>query len=315
MKGWNPPDRNGFPIGKACVLGIICLHIDSDDGRPGSPPGPSGFSGLLTQGLMTRKNSRLRLPPRPLRAKEFLLFLGIVALFPGERDPLAGQSLGGSSRSVERQFQVAREHDFTFLGSPAQVERFAKAGYLVPVRSNGDFELHGVSFPYARPETRTFVLRLSEQYRRACGEKLVVTSLTRPLSRQPRNASVKSVHPTGMAVDIRRSNNRACRTWLERVLVSLERAAVLEATLERRPPHYHVALFPKPYARYVANLTSRADMRLASASVLDYQVRRGDSLWDIAQAHNTTVNRLKEANDLRGSRIYAGQVLRVPVGR
>jgi LysM repeat protein len=241
--------------------------------------------------------------------------MGITALGPGERGQLAGQTLKGSTRSVERQFQVARDHDFTFMESPAQVERFVKAGYVVPVRANGNFELHSVSFPYARPETRTFILRLSEQYRRACGEKLVVTSLTRPLSRQPRNASVKSVHPTGMALDIRRSNSRACRAWLERVLVSLERAAVLEATRERRPPHYHVALFPKPYARYVANLTSRANARLASASVLDYQVRRGDSLWNIAQAHNTTVDRLKEANDLRGSRIYAGQVLRVPVGR
>jgi hypothetical protein len=190
-----------------------------------------------------------------------------------------------------------------------------KAGYIVPVRANRDFDLHGVSYPYARPETRTFILRLAEQYRRGCGEKLVVTSLTRPLSRQPQNASDKSVHPTGMAVDIRRSNSPACRSWLENVLISLEKTGVLEATRERRPPHYHVALFPKPYSRYVADLTRRANDRLASADALDYQVRRGDSLWEIARSHGTTVDRLREANDLRGSRIYAGQVLRVPTGR
>jgi LysM repeat protein len=118
-----------------------------------------------------------------------------------------------------------------------------------------------------------------------------------------------------MALDIRRSNSRACRTWLESVLVSLEKTGVLEATRERRPPHYHVALFPQPYARYVANLTNRANARVASADVLDYQVRNGDSLWDIARSHGTTVNDLKQVNDLMGSRIYAGQVLRVPVGR
>ena len=229
--------------------------------------------------------------------------------------PLQAQSLRGSSRSVDYQFTVAHDHDFTFLESPGQVERFVKAGYLVPVRANRYFELHGVSYPYARPEVRTFILRLSEQYRRACGEKLVVTSLTRPQSRQPYNASSRSVHPTGMAVDIRRTNNMSCRSWLENVLLSLEKAGVLDATRESRPPHYHVALFPKPYARYVANLTDQANTRVATSDVLDYQVRRGDSLWDIARTHGTTVDRLREENAIRGSRIYAGQLLKIPVGR
>ena len=106
----------------------------------------------------------------------------------------------------------------------------------------------------------------------------------------------------------------ACRSWLENVLLSLEKTGVLEATRESRPPHYHIALFPRPYARYVANMSTRADTRLASAEVQDYQVRRGDSLWDIARSHGTTVDRLKEENDLRGSRIYAGQLLRIPLG-
>jgi len=229
--------------------------------------------------------------------------------------PASGQSLRGSARSVDHQFRMAQDHDFTFLESPGQVDRFVQAGYLVPVRANRYFELRGVSYPYARPETRTFILRLSEQYRKACGEKLVVTSLTRPLSRQPNNASSRSVHPTGMAVDIRRTNNMACRSWLESVLLSLERAGVLEATREARPPHYHVALFPRPYARYVSELTQDTNSRVASTDALDYQVRRGDSLWDIARSHGTTVDRLKAENDLRGNRIYAGQVLRIPGGR
>lgn len=243
-----------------------------------------------------------------------LVLTGILLL---SISPVAhGQSLRGSSRSVDHQFRVAQDHDFTFLETPGQVERFVKAGYLVRVRGDRNFELHAVSYPYARPETRTFVIRLSEQYRRACGEKLVVTSLTRPLSRQPWNASTRSVHPTGMAVDIRRSNSGRCRSWLERVLISLEEAGVLEATREYRPPHYHVALFPEPYARYVADLTRGSNARMASASgSLDYQVRRGDSLWEIARNHGTTVDRLKEANDLRGNQIYAGQTIRVPVGR
>jgi LysM repeat protein len=241
-----------------------------------------------------------------------ILLTGLLTL---PASPVLAQSLRGSTSSVDYQFRVAHDHDFTFLESPAQVERFVKAGYLVPVRASRYLELHGVSYPYARPETRTFILRLAEQYRRACGEKLVVTSLTRPLSRQPNNASTRSVHPTGMAVDIRRTNNMSCRSWLENVLLSLEKTGVLDATRESRPPHYHVALFPKPYARYVANLADQANTRVASTDVLDYQVRRGDSLWDIARIHGTTVDRLKEENELRGSRIYAGQVLKIPVGR
>lgn len=242
------------------------------------------------------------------------LLLAVTLLLPAATGA-HGQSLRGSLRSVDYQFRVAQDHDFTFLETPGQVERFVAAGYLVPVRANRDFDLHAVSYPYARPETRTFIIRLSEQYRRACGEKLVVTSLTRPLSRQPWNASSRSVHPTGMAVDIRRSNSRACRSWLENVLISLEKAGVLDATRENRPPHYHVALFPEPYARYVENLTRQADERIASSDVLDYRVRRGDSLWKIARTHGITVDRLKQENSIRDSQIYAGQTIRVPAGR
>jgi nucleoid-associated protein YgaU len=117
-----------------------------------------------------------------------------------------------------------------------------------------------------------------------------------------------------MAMDIRRSNSRACRSWLEKVLLSLEGAGVLEATRERNPPHYHVALFPKQYASYV-------DRRLADAAetgtavAVAYRVRSGDSLWSIARKHGTSITELRTVNELRGSRIYAGQVLTVPAGR
>ena len=220
---------------------------------------------------------------------------------------------------MERQNRQALRHDFTFLRNSSHVSRFVDLGLLVPLSGNANYELNRVSFAYARPEVRVFVQRLSRQYRRACGEKLVVTSLTRPLSRQPHNSSDLSVHPTGMAVDLRRSNSRACRSWLEDVLLSLERNGVLEATRERRPPHYHIALYPQPYQQYVARRVAD-ERRAAEAGAEDsgtvrYQVRHGDSLWTIAEAHGTTVARLRTANRLSGSRIYAGQVLEVPVGR
>jgi LysM repeat protein len=226
---------------------------------------------------------------------------------------------------LDRQVRVAKEHDFTYLTTGQRVKDFAERGLLVRVRPNADLELHGVSYPYARPEVALFVERLGAQYRVACGERLVVTSLTRPTSQQPRNASDRSVHPTGMALDIRYSRSAACRKWLEGVLLSLEKRGVLEATRERFPPHYHVAVFPRQYLAYVDGLTKGEATRVASAApaspaspeqpAASYRVRRGDSLWTIAQAHGTTVAELRSQNNLRSSRILAGQVLEVPQGR
>lgn len=223
---------------------------------------------------------------------------------------LLAQSLRGSPASLDRQNRIARQHDFTYIDTADRVRFFAEQGWLVRVRSNADFALHAVSFPYARPELELFIRRLSSQYRRACGEQLVVTSLTRPTTRQPRNASDRSVHPTGMAVDIRYPS-RTCRRWLERVLTDLERTGVLEATRERRPVHYHVALFPRQYAAYVDALRTR--QAEGGQDRLAYTVRRGDSLWTIARTHGTSVNNLQAVNELSGSRIYVGQVLDVPV--
>jgi hypothetical protein len=231
--------------------------------------------------------------------------------------PVDAQSLRGSPTSLDRQNRMAAQHDFTFLATPARVKYFADKGYLVPLRPNQDFELHGVSFAYTRPQVALFVRRLSAQYRAACGERLVVTSLTRPTSRQPRNASERSVHPTGMALDIRYSRSRSCRQWLERVLLDLEGASVLEATRERYPAHYHVAVFPQQYEAYVGALNKSQATRVAEATSLGtgpqpYKVRVGDSLWTIARNLGTTVDELRNLNGLRSSRIYAGQVLEVP---
>ena len=228
----------------------------------------------------------------------------IVICLTGACSSSEAQSLRGSERSLDLQNRVARQHDFTYIGTPAQVDRFVKAGYLVRIPNSQDYWLKSISFPYARPEVALFITRLGSQYRNACGEQLVVTSLTRPSSRQPRNASPRSVHPTGMALDLRRPSNPACRSWLARVLIQLEGSGVLEVSEERRPPHYHVAVFPTQYAHYVDNLRINNDG--------EYRVRQGDSLWEIAKRHDTTVTRLRSANQMTGSRIYPGQVLSVP---
>lgn len=220
-----------------------------------------------------------------------------------------GQTLRGSRSSVQAQYDVALDHDFTFIRSSRQLQSFVREGYLVPVKGGRYYELAGVSYPYARPAVLTFVERLSEQFFAASGEKLVVTSLTRPLNRQPRNASDKSVHPTGMALDLRIPSTRSGRRWLESTLLSLENGGVIEATKERYPAHYHVAVFCDAYEAYVERVTNAARDR-----DLTHKVAEGDTLWSIARQYNTTVGDLLSVNGLKGSEtIYPGQNLTIPI--
>lgn len=236
------------------------------------------------------------------------LLVGVMAL------PASAQNLRGSRASVDRQNREARQHDFTFLRKPAQLERFVDAGLLVPLEGGEDYRLHDVSFGVARPEVKLFIERLSGQYLDACGERLVVTSLTRPISRQPVNASPRSVHPTGMAVDLRTPRRASCRRWLESTLLSLERRRVLDATLERSPLHFHVAVFPDEYLAYVSRLTGRSgDALLASVDApARHTVRPSETLWGIADRYGTTPARIREANGLKSTVIRPGQTLKIP---
>ena len=257
-----------------------------------------------------------------------LLFSGVSGLH--------AQALKGSRTAMRKQNTVAQTQDYSFLRTASDVRRFVEKGLLVPVKGGSTIKLADVSFPYTRPAVKTFIDRLAPQYKSACGEKLVVTSLTRPLSRQPWNASELSVHPAGMALDLRTPRRTSCRRWLENTLLSLESKGVLEATRERRPAHYHIAIFPTPYLNYVSKMTG--DSKLAArtnkpqpvkiataqkakyASVLatspsettGYRVRPGDSLWSIARKFGVTVADLKQANGLRSSQIKPGQKLVIP---
>ena len=243
----------------------------------------------------------------------FLLLAAILALRLGAVPSSAqAQSLAGSKASMVRQSLVARQHDYSYLRTSSQVHEFARRGLLVRLSGNSDYRVADVSFPYARPQVKTFVERLAKQYRNACGERLVITSLTRPTTRQPRNASPLSVHPTGMALDLRRSGRPACRAFLEKTLLTLEGRDVLEATRENHPPHYHVSLFPEPYMRYLAAKGVRGESSEGEVALAKYRVRGGDSLWTIAKRHGTSVASLQRANGMSSSRLKPGQVLEIP---
>src|SRR5947199_397193 len=167
--------------------------------------------------------------------------------------PAAAQSLDGSRGSMLRQNLGAQQEGLTYLRTVADVQDFAQRGLLVPLTGSADYQLatDEVSFPVARVEVKAFIEQLAHHYRAACGEPLVVTSATRPINRQPHNASEISVHPTGIAVDLRRSDRASCRRYVETALLSLEGKGLIEATREHWPPHYHVAVFAEPNLRYL----------------------------------------------------------------
>jgi hypothetical protein len=266
-------------------------------------------------------SSEIFLPLRSLPAQAALAASVLLLMSAVSATSAAAQSLAGSKSSMVRQNRQANQHDYTFLRTSSQVHDFVRQGRLVRLSGNSDYRVVDVSYPYARPEVKTFVERLADQYRNACREPLVVTSLTRPSTRQPRNASPLSVHPTGMAADLRASNRPACRAFLEKTLLTLEARGVLEATRERHPPHYHVSLFPRQYASYLAGrgtgvqiATNQGNSRGTVAAAVNkrYRVGRGDNLWSIAKRHKTSVASLKRANGINSTRLKPGQVLEIP---
>lgn len=265
---------------------------------------------------------------RPLACSLVLAATAGAALLPATAD---AQSLRGSRASINRMYRQAVAHDLYFYQTSDGVERAIDRGRFERLRPTADVEIHQVSYPYVTATTKLFVERLGEQYRDACGEALVVTSALRPDSDQPANSTERSVHPTGMAIDLRRPRNGKCLRWLRTTLLALEKRGVLEATEERRPPHFHVAVFPSSYGRYVggraaaqvAASTDEEPVQPAARAVtvsakraapVRYEVRRGDTLWHIARRYRTTIAELKSLNRLRSSTLRPGQTLLVPVG-
>ena len=110
-----------------------------------------------------------------------------------------------------------------------------------------------------------------------------------------------------MAVDLRRPAG-SCLRWLRTALLDEERAGIVEATEERHPRHFHVAVFPNTPAVAV-RISSRGGQR---PELERYRVRPGDTLWEIAKRRDTTVKALREINKLRSEQIVAGQTLLVP---
>ncbi len=170
---------------------------------------------------------------------------------------LAAQTLRGSRASVDLMYTSAQSKDLAFLGTRSDIYEAVSLGELELLSITDDLTLDKAKYPFVLPNTRRFADSLASAYHAACGQRLVVTSGARPIAEQPRNASPKSVHPTGMALDFRKPQG-ACLTWLRSSLLALEDRHVVEATEERHPVHFHVAV--------LSQLPERPRSILASAA-------------------------------------------------
>jgi uncharacterized protein DUF5715 len=186
--------------------------------------------------------------------KSLAALLTVLLALPGRAMPAA--ELKGSPASMVHQHAIALEEDYSFLRNAADVQRLVDAGELVPVKPTADYSLSGVSYPYTRPEVLSFIEHFASSYHAATGSRLVVTSLTRPLAKQPANAHALSVHPAGMAVDLRVPADEDNRKFLERALLSMEQAGLLDVTRELHPSHFHIAVFAPKFEPYAALLDS-----------------------------------------------------------
>jgi hypothetical protein len=191
------------------------------------------------------------------------------------------QTLRGSPSSVDLMYSTAHTRDLQFFGSPADIYEAAKVGSLKMISMTEDLELDKVGWPFVLPNTLRFADSLATQYHAGCGERIVVTSGARPLDQQPRNASPKSVHPTGMAIDFRKPRTPACLAWMRKSLVALEDAGVVEATEEKHPAHFHVAVLRQNTERHIQMAagdvapTVKADAKPKVKATSNKKPRRG----------------------------------------
>jgi hypothetical protein len=252
-----------------------------------------------------------------------LIFLGLAATATS-----SAQTLHGSPASVDLMYTSARSEDLQFFNTPDDIYRAAVQGALSLISVTEDLELDEATFPFVLPNTKRFADSLAHEYHAACGERLVVTSGARPLDDQPRNASPKSVHPTGMAVDFRKPRTPACLAWLRSNLVALEDRHVVEATEERHPAHFHVAVLRQGREPRITTVAASGEVAPSAPDSAGgrrpgrdvdhtsrahaYRVKAGDNLWTIAHRTGTTPQRIQALNHLTGSRIRPGQTLTLP---
>ena len=169
-------------------------------------------------------------------------------------------ALLGSRPKVQATYFGAVSRGVSFYDDMDDARAAIAAGRFVPLYGNHYYATYRMTLAYATPQAKAFIEWLAPQFVEHCDEMMVVTSALRPKSRSPRNGSQWTVHPAGIAVDIRKPRNQACKPWLRQVLLDAQNKGLVDATEEFHPPHFHIAVkkAPPPLERTV--VTSGGDV-------------------------------------------------------
>lgn len=152
--------------------------------------------------------------------------------------------IGGEITTSERQFLYAESNRLPFVSSESEYRQLSRNGFFVRL-GHSDITVPARR-PYVLPSTAEFVYATATAYRAAGCGRLAVTGAGRLTTERPVNGSLHSVHPTGMAVDIRvRGVSSVCEEWLNAHFTTAEANGVIDATREHLPPHFHVVVVPQ----------------------------------------------------------------------
>ena len=67
-----------------------------------------------------------------------------------------------------------------------------------------------------------------------------------------------------------------------------------------------------PYSKRVATAKKKKSTKVKQPTIVQHNVRRGDSIWNIAQKYGSTVSAIRTRNNLQSTVLSIGQVLKVP---
>jgi hypothetical protein len=178
--------------------------------------------------------------------------------------------LHGSAASLDRQNEVADLEGLTWMTTMADLNKLVLNGTLVDLPEDEHIKIDPElpeSRRYARLEVVVFLKDLAKAHARQFpySEKLVITSAARPwnvqdaIMKKNKNASIKSVHPTGAAVDISYCHSipkkkgkkgvkhiwmpQAEQRWIETILLSSKAQDLLEPIKEKKQHCYHIMVF------------------------------------------------------------------------
>lgn len=180
---------------------------------------PSAFADEMPQSQMSVEFGSIPVvqplpqPNTSLRIKRGEVCPPIPA--PTDPWPTEGVSLvGGCQSTSAQQYAYAKSRGLPSARNEAEFQILLANGTFVPIEA-GPFLQVLAKRPYARPETVRMVYELAPQYTAAGCGKLTVTDAARLTSEVYKGSSPDSVHPFGMAVDLRlRFITPVCADWL-----------------------------------------------------------------------------------------------------